>query len=289
MSLFLSPQGVLHFQSCEVLDPRIAAELKEIAKEGSADILIFLATRHIEVSLPPVETFWRGFARRFFTTLCHTDDPLALGGIPAPGLGELEEVAGGAPQMVGAEYLNGVRLEALWRELDERVFSLMREAPDGAQAWCGVSRFSCASSNSAIIPRNGSILDLQISPGAISALVMGSSLYKIGFSISPLPGSKWKTLKERCAGQIDSLVELLQGRFSDAVMRVITDHKSGLFPAPSEIQKSCSCPDWAGLCKHLAAVRALKEMRGRRVVKRAAERAKPQRRQGRDTGGRKNA
>ncbi|MEI8310382.1 MAG: SWIM zinc finger family protein [Verrucomicrobiota bacterium] len=101
--------------------------------------------------------------------------------------------------------------------------------------------------------RNGSILDLQISPGSISALVMGSELYEIKFSISPLEKARWKAIKERSTGQIDSLVELLQGRFSDAVMRVITDRDSGLFPAPSEIEKSCSCPDWAGLCKHLAA------------------------------------
>jgi len=102
--------------------------------------------------------------------------------------------------------------------------------------------------------RNGSILDLQISQGVISALVMGSSLYEITFSITPLPESRWKAIKARSTGQIDSLVELLQGRFSDAVMRVITDRDSGLFPAPTEIKKSCSCPDWAGLCKHLAAV-----------------------------------
>jgi len=102
--------------------------------------------------------------------------------------------------------------------------------------------------------RNGSILDLQIFPGSISALVMGSSLYEIKFSISPLEQAKWKAIKSRSTGRIDSLVELLQGRFSDAVMRVITDRDSGLFPATSEIKKSCSCPDWAGLCKHLAAV-----------------------------------
>ncbi|MEI6033365.1 MAG: SWIM zinc finger family protein [Verrucomicrobiae bacterium] len=102
--------------------------------------------------------------------------------------------------------------------------------------------------------RNGSILDLQVSKGAISALVMGSELYEIGFDIKPLPIARWKAIKARSLGQIDSLVELLQGRFSDAVMRGITDRDSGLFPSPSEIKKTCSCPDWAGLCKHLAAV-----------------------------------
>src|SRR5262249_2996082 len=27
----------------------------------------------------------------------------------------------------------------------------------------------------------------------------------------------------------------------------------GLFPSPKEIKMSCSCPDWAGMCKHVAA------------------------------------
>lgn len=102
--------------------------------------------------------------------------------------------------------------------------------------------------------RNGSILDLQITDGKISAMVMGSELYEIGFTIAPLLDARWKDIKARSTGQIDSLVELLQGRLSDAVMRVITDRDTGLFPSPKEIKKSCSCPDSAGLCKHLAAV-----------------------------------
>ena len=30
--------------------------------------------------------------------------------------------------------------------------------------------------------------------------------------------------------------------------------KTGLFPSPAEIKFSCSCPDYAGMCKHIAAV-----------------------------------
>ena len=37
-------------------------------------------------------------------------------------------------------------------------------------------------------------------------------------------------------------------------MRAVTNVETGLFPAAYEIRMSCSCPDWAGLCKHLAAV-----------------------------------
>src|SRR5690606_7913534 len=76
--------------------------------------------------------------------------------------------------------------------------------------------------------RNGSVIDLQIEAGTISALVMGSELYKLEFAVKPLAPARWKAIKAQSVGQIDSLVELLQGRFSDAVMRVITDRDGGL-------------------------------------------------------------
>lgn len=102
--------------------------------------------------------------------------------------------------------------------------------------------------------RNGSVIDLKIEPAKITAQVMGSSLYKQTISITPIAGGRWKSIKDACSGRIDSLVELLQGRLSDAVMAVITDRDCGMFPLPSEIKMDCNCPDWAGLCKHLAAV-----------------------------------
>ena len=64
----------------------------------------------------------------------------------------------------------------------------------------------------------------------------------------------WKRVKKDCAQGIDSLFDLLQGRFDEGVMRRMTDPKDGLFPHPEEIDLDCSCPDWAVLCKHVAAV-----------------------------------
>jgi uncharacterized Zn finger protein len=101
--------------------------------------------------------------------------------------------------------------------------------------------------------RNGSVVDLQIGRGSISALVMGSELYEIAISIRSLSPERWRRTVSACSGEIDSLVELLSGRLSEGVMRVVTERDTGLFPAPREIQMRCSCPDWAGLCKHLAA------------------------------------
>ena len=102
--------------------------------------------------------------------------------------------------------------------------------------------------------RNGSVVDLQIAPGAIHAYVSGSSLYEVVLKVTPVAKARWKSICKDCSGAIDSLVELLQGRLSKGVMERICRESQGLFPSPAEIQISCSCPDWAGMCKHVAAV-----------------------------------
>jgi uncharacterized Zn finger protein len=102
--------------------------------------------------------------------------------------------------------------------------------------------------------RNGSVIDLQIAPGEIKALVSGSEIYEVAVRVAPVEKARWQSICKDCAGAIDSLIELLQGRFSKGVMERVCRQKSGLFPSPHEIQLSCSCPDWAGMCKHVAAV-----------------------------------
>src|SRR6266700_231653 len=101
--------------------------------------------------------------------------------------------------------------------------------------------------------RNGSVLDLQIAKGEIVAMVAGSSLYKIKIAIAPVKEAHWKAICRDCAGAIDSLVELLQGRMAKGIMDRVCREGDGLFPPPEEIKLSCSCPDWAGMCKHVAA------------------------------------
>ena len=102
--------------------------------------------------------------------------------------------------------------------------------------------------------RNGSVCHLDIAKGDVKAMVSGSELYAVKIAIKTLPRKKWKDVKNRCAGQIGSLLELLQGRLSKNVMSVVTDCNKGLFPMPGEISLKCSCPDWAVMCKHVAAV-----------------------------------
>jgi uncharacterized Zn finger protein len=101
--------------------------------------------------------------------------------------------------------------------------------------------------------RNGSVVDLQIAKGTVTAMVAGSELYKIKITIAPVAAGRWKAICRDCAGTIDSLVELLQGRFAKGVMDRVCREGDGLFPLPTEIKLSCSCPDWADMCKHVAA------------------------------------
>jgi uncharacterized Zn finger protein len=101
--------------------------------------------------------------------------------------------------------------------------------------------------------RNGSVVDLQVAPGLVTAMVSGSDLYKVEVKVAAVARRHWESICADCAGGIDSLVELLQGRFAKGVMERICLQGTGLFPAPKELDFSCSCPDWAAMCKHVAA------------------------------------
>ncbi|HET6304351.1 MAG TPA: SWIM zinc finger family protein [Myxococcota bacterium] len=102
--------------------------------------------------------------------------------------------------------------------------------------------------------RNGSVIDLQISRGEVRALVSGSEIYEATARVEPLATARWARVRKECAGRIGSVVELLTGKLSSAVMEVLCHREKGLFPSSREMKLRCSCPDGAWLCKHLAAV-----------------------------------
>lgn len=126
------------------------------------------------------------------------------------------------------------------------------------EAWCShlesFSDFANRLPRGRTYVRNGSVCHLAISKEKIEALVSGSELYTVSIRIGTLPDKGWADIKRRCVGQIASLLDLLKGRLSDGVMSVVTDRQRGLFPQPGEIDLKCSCPDWAVMCKHVAAV-----------------------------------
>lgn len=125
------------------------------------------------------------------------------------------------------------------------------------QAWCDnlerYSDFANRLPRGRTYVRNGSVIDLGISRGKIKSIVSGSEIYHIEIEIAVLNNAIWNRVKRDCSSAIDSLLDLLQGRFDSGVMQRLTQRDEGLFPRPKEIKMRCSCPDWAGLCKHLAA------------------------------------
>ena len=126
------------------------------------------------------------------------------------------------------------------------------------EAWCDnlerYSDFANRLPRGRTYVRNGSVVDLQVGPGTVTALVSGSAMYDVKVTVGPVSRARWSAICRDCSGAIDSLVELLQGRFSKGVMTRLCEEKAGLFPSPKEILFTCSCPDWASMCKHVAAV-----------------------------------
>jgi hypothetical protein len=102
--------------------------------------------------------------------------------------------------------------------------------------------------------RHGCVIDLNLDGTSVRALVQGSELYHVALHFSPLPPARWASVVAACSGQIGSLIELLQGKISKQVLQIVADPTRGIFPRSGELRPSCSCPDSARICKHVAAV-----------------------------------
>jgi uncharacterized Zn finger protein len=159
----------------------------------------------------------------------------------------------------------------LQREIAKRVkrgevFAKL-EAPEGnkklvtsfwGKAWCNnlesyqVYEYRLPRGRSYL--RQGNVYNLEIEPGRVSAVVAGSELYETRVDIEPLSAQRWQDIIEACAGQVNSMLDLLAGKLGEGVLKVLTHGEEGLFPKPKEIRFNCSCPDFADMCKHVSAV-----------------------------------
>ncbi|RWX52055.1 hypothetical protein VU01_10458 [Candidatus Electrothrix marina] len=103
--------------------------------------------------------------------------------------------------------------------------------------------------------RHLAVVDLQITPGKITALVQGSqgNPYKVVIAIKKMKQKNWQAVRKECQAQLSSLPDLLAGKFPKALQETFMRQGEGLFPTPEEISFDCSCPDWASMCKHVAA------------------------------------
>jgi uncharacterized Zn finger protein len=164
---------------------------------------------------------------------------------------------------VGARRAQAARELAKLRKKGRKISPIVIEGRTIAktfwgEAWCDnlerYSDFANRLPRGRTYVRNGSVVDLQVGPGRVTALVSGSTMYDVKVTVGPVPRACWSAICKDCSGAIDSLVELLQGRFSNGVMTRLCEEKAGLFPSPKDILFTCSCPDWASMCKHVAAV-----------------------------------
>jgi uncharacterized Zn finger protein len=164
---------------------------------------------------------------------------------------------------VGARRAQAARELAKLRKKGRKISPVVIEGRTIAEtfwgeAWCDnlerYSDFANRLPRGRTYVRNGSVVDLQVAPGSVTALVSGSTMYDVKVTVGPVPRARWSAICKDCSGAIDSLVELLQGRFSKGVMTRLCEQQTGLFPSPKDIVFTCSCPDWASMCKHVAAV-----------------------------------
>ena len=103
--------------------------------------------------------------------------------------------------------------------------------------------------------RHGAVLDLKIDSGKVTALVQGSASkpYEVVINIKAISQTSWRIIKEQCQGELKSLQDLLAGKFPKTLGEIFFAEGKGLFPTPQAISFNCSCPDWASMCKHVAA------------------------------------
>jgi len=124
-------------------------------------------------------------------------------------------------------------------------------------AWCanleGYADYANRIGRGRSYVKNGLVLDLKISEGAVTAIVSGTKVYHVTITIDKLPAGKWQAIAQVCAQRIDSMSALVEGKFPPEFQDRFMRQGDGLFPSPSQIHMDCTCPDWAGMCKHIAA------------------------------------
>lgn len=101
--------------------------------------------------------------------------------------------------------------------------------------------------------RHSCVIHLEVEPGKVTAIVNGSDLYNITIDIDPVDEKTWEEIRKICSGKLDSIADLVDGKFPKQLEELFMKKGSGLFPSPDEISFDCDCPDWASMCKHIAA------------------------------------
>jgi uncharacterized Zn finger protein len=104
--------------------------------------------------------------------------------------------------------------------------------------------------------RKGQVMNIDLQPGLITARVQGSrrAPYKVRIEIAPLSDPQWEQAMDALAAQAFFSAQLLGGQMPPEIEGVFEAAGASLLPGSDDVEMSCSCPDWANPCKHIAAV-----------------------------------
>ncbi len=104
--------------------------------------------------------------------------------------------------------------------------------------------------------RSGQVLSLEESTEGVFARVQGSrpTPYKVTLRTSPLSDEQWERVLDVLVDQALFAAQLLAGEMPDQIEQVFAAAGVSLFPSrPADLLTTCSCPDKANPCKHIAA------------------------------------
>ncbi|WP_433828032.1 SWIM zinc finger family protein [Actinoplanes sp. CA-015351] len=98
--------------------------------------------------------------------------------------------------------------------------------------------------------RKGQVLDFALAPGRVTARVQGSRPvpYQVEIRIPAYAEAQWTDITEALGSRALYRAALLAGEMPHEIVELFTDLGMPLFP--SELDISCSCPDWGIPCKH---------------------------------------
>jgi uncharacterized Zn finger protein len=104
--------------------------------------------------------------------------------------------------------------------------------------------------------RSGQVIGLEITPGHANALVQGSRAkpYRVRIGVTTLSERDWSRVEQAMAEEAIFLAGLLAGEMPRDIEEAFSSCRLSLFPdSLRDLETSCTCPDWANPCKHIAA------------------------------------
>jgi uncharacterized Zn finger protein len=108
--------------------------------------------------------------------------------------------------------------------------------------------------------RQGQVRSIDVEGSVVQAVVQGSRItpYRVTIQLDPFYDGDWEAVFDALAEQALYSAQLLNGEMPAEIQEVFQELGLPLFPSSrKDLFTSCSCPDPANPCKHIAAVHYL--------------------------------